>query len=183
MLYLYLKSLHIIFVVCWFSGLFYIVRLFVYYCEAEQQNKVAQNILQDQYRIMITRLWNIITWPAAILTTLFGISMLVSNPTLLSMGWMHVKLAFIVLLFIYQIKCNQYVSQIKNNSLKKKASYFRIYNEGATLILFSVIFIVILKNSISWIFGVVGLVGLALLLMMGIKFYKSILNNKSNPPR
>ncbi|MGL4583523.1 MAG: CopD family protein, partial [Flavobacterium sp.] len=67
MLYLYLKALHIIFIVCWFAGLFYIVRLFVYYSETKDMPKLQSNILRDQYTIMTNRLWNIITWPAAVL--------------------------------------------------------------------------------------------------------------------
>ena len=173
-MYLYLKALHIIFVVCWFAGLFYIVRLFVYYAEGNLKPEPAKSILLDQYRIMTSRLWNIITWPAAVLTTFFGVWMLIENPYLLQQPWMHVKLLFIVLLWAYHFKCHQFVKQIKKNVLTKTSSYFRIWNEGATVILFSVVFLVILKNSINWIFGVVGIIGFMMLLMVGIKFYKKI---------
>ena len=64
----YIKALHIIFVVSWFSGLFYIVRLFIYFAEAEKKEEPAKKILQTQYKIMSKRLWYIITWPSAILT-------------------------------------------------------------------------------------------------------------------
>lgn len=178
MLYLYLKALHIIFVVCWFAGLFYIVRLFVYYSETKDMPEVQSNILRDQYTIMTNRLWNIITWPAAILATVFGIWMLIVIPAWLSQPWMHIKLLFVVLLIAYHLKCHQFVKQINNRTMTKTSSFFRIWNEGATLILFSVVFLVILKSTFNWIFGVVGLVGLSILLMLGIRLYKRIRDSR-----
>jgi putative membrane protein len=173
-MYLYLKSLHVIFVVCWFAGLFYIVRLFVYYAEAQLKSELERNILVNQYKIMVTRLWNIITFPAAILSTLFGVLMLIENPILLKMPWMHVKLLFVVLLWLYHFRCHQFVKQIQKETLTKSGNFFRIWNEGATIILFAVVFLVVLKSAINWIYGVIGIVGFAILLMLGIKFYKSI---------
>ena len=173
-MYLYLKALHIIFVVCWFAGLFYIVRLFVYSAEANLKPEPAKNILLDQYKIMTSRLWYIITWPAAILTTVFGIGMLIDTPEWLQQPWMHVKLLFVVLLWAYHFKCHQFVKQIKNDALTKTSSYFRIWNEGATLILFSIVFLVVLKNSLNWIFGVIGIITFMMLLMFAYKFYKRI---------
>lgn len=173
-MYLYLKALHIIFVVCWFAGLFYIVRLFVYYAEAQLKSDIEKEILSNQYQIMTNRLWYIITFPAAVLATVFGVWMLVENPALLQMPWMHVKLLFVALLWLYHFKCQQFVKQIKNKSLTKNSSFFRIWNEGATIILFSVVFLVILKSAINWIFGVAGIFILALLLTLGFKFYKKM---------
>lgn len=178
MLYLYLKALHIIFVVCWFAGLFYIVRLFVYYAEAQEKNEPEKEILSSQYQIMTNRLWFIITYPAAILATIFGIWMFFINPALLKMPWMHIKLTFVVLLWLYHFKCHQFVRQIENRTLQKNGSFFRIWNEGATVILFAVVFLVILKGTFSWIFGVAGLLGLTILLMLGIKLYKNIRTRK-----
>lgn len=173
-MYLYLKALHIIFVVCWFAGLFYIVRLFVYYAEAQLKSDIEKEILSNQYQIMTRRLWYIITFPSAVLATIFGVWMLIENPTLLQMPWMHVKLLFVVLLWLYHFKCQQFVNQIQNKNLVKTSSFFRIWNEGATMILFSVVFLVILKSAINWIFGVVGIFVLALLLTLGFKFYKKM---------
>jgi len=70
--YFYLKALHIIFIVTWFAGLFYIVRLFIYHTEAQDEEEVARIILQKQYKIMSKRLWYGITWPSAILTAILG---------------------------------------------------------------------------------------------------------------
>ena len=177
-MYLYLKALHIIFVVCWFAGLFYIVRLFVYYAEAQLKSDIEKEILSNQYQIMTHRLWYIITFPAAVLATIFGVWMLVENPALLQMPWMHVKLLFVVLLWLYHFKCQQFVKQIQNKNLIKNSSFFRIWNEGATIILFSVVFLVILKSAINWIFGVAGIFVLALLLTLGFKFYKKMREKK-----
>lgn len=176
--YLYLKSLHLIFVVCWFAGLFYVVRLFVYFCETWEKPQPEQEILQSQYAIMTQRLWNIITWPAAVLATLFGVLLLIANPDLLSQGWMHVKLAFLVLLWWYHFKCHAFYKAVMNRTLRKTSNYFRFFNEGATLILFAVIFLVILKNAFNWIFGVLGIFVLSIALMLGIRLYKRIRTKK-----
>lgn len=173
-MYLYLKSLHIIFVICWFAGLFYIVRLFVYFAEAQLKSEIEKQILSDQYKIMTNRLWYIITFPSAVLATVFGVWMLVENPFLLQMSWMHVKLLFVVLLWIYHIQCHLFVKQIQNGTLAKTSSFFRIWNEIATIILFAVVFLVILKNAFNWIYGVIGIVLFSILIMLGYKFYKRI---------
>jgi putative membrane protein len=102
--YNYLKSLHLIFVITWFAGLFYIVRLFVYQIEANDKPSPEKEILQKQYKIMTYRLWYIITWPSAILATVFALFLLHLNPAFLEMPWMQVKLGFVVLLFIKNCK-------------------------------------------------------------------------------
>ena len=97
--YLYIKSLHIIFITTWFAGLFYIVRLFIYYKEAEEKPEIEQLILIKQYKLMIKRLWYIITWPSAVLATIFATWLLILQPIWLQQSWMHIKLTFVVLLF------------------------------------------------------------------------------------
>ena len=168
-LYNYIKSLHLIFVITWFAGLFYIVRLFVYQIEASEKPSPEKEILQKQYKIMTYRLWYIITWPSAVLAIVFAIWLLYLMPVWLQMPWMHVKLGFVVLLIGYQLKCQQIYSE-----------FMRLWNEGATIILFAVVFLVILKNAINWIYGVVGIILFSVLLMLGFRFYKKIReNNKS----
>jgi protoporphyrinogen IX oxidase len=176
-LYNYIKSLHLIFVITWFAGLFYIVRLFVYHAEAKQKPQPEQDILIKQYQLMQYRLWYIITWPSAILASVFAFWMLFFTSlgqSWLQMPWMHVKLAFVLLLYIYHLKCHQIFKQLQNNTVKHSSGFFRLWNEGATLILFAVVFLVILKNAINWIFGVLGIIAFSLLLMIGYKFYKKI---------
>jgi len=178
--YNYLKALHLIFVITWFAGLFYMVRLFVYHTEAKVKPEPEQSILIKQYQIMESRLWNIITFPSALLATIFAVMLLILNPILLEMGWMHIKLGFVVLLWIYHLKCHFIHKELQQNITKYSSTFYRIWNEVATLILFSIIFLVILKNAFNWIFGVVGLFSLAILLMIGIKLYKRIREKNNN---
>jgi len=91
MVYLYAKAVHIIFVVCWMAGLFYIVRLFIYHTEAKLKSAEEYGILHKQFILMESKLWWIITTPAMYLTILAALVMLYINPGLLTMGWMHVK--------------------------------------------------------------------------------------------
>ena len=173
-LYPYIKSLHLIFVITWFAGLFYIPRLFIYQIEANQKTEVEKNILVPQLQLMTKRLWYIITWPSAILATLFALWLLHLIPTWINQGWMQVKLGFVVLLFIYHFKCHQIFKQLQDGIYKWTSNQMRLWNEVATLILFAIVFLVILKNAINWIYGVVGIFVLVGLLMLGIKVYKRV---------
>ncbi|QFZ54342.1 CopD family protein [Oceanihabitans sp. IOP_32] len=177
--YFYIKALHLIFIITWFAGLFYIPRLFVYQIEAADKPSPDKEILGKQLKLMAKRLWHIITWPSAILATLFGLVLFVINPSLLQQPWMHVKLVFVVLLFIYHFKTHQYFKQLQNDVIKKSSSFMRIWNEGATFILFAVVFLALLKNALNWVFGVVGIFVLGVLIMLGFKLYKNI--RKKNP--
>jgi putative membrane protein len=172
--YNYIKSLHLIFVITWFAGLFYIPRLFVYQIEAFHKPSPDKEILGKQLKLMAKRLWFIIAWPSVVLATLFAIWLLILVPSWLEQGWMHVKLAFVVLLFLYHYKTHIYYKQLQNDIVKVSSNYMRIWNEGATFILFAVVFLVILKSSINWIFGVIGIIVLGILLMLGFRLYKNI---------
>lgn len=178
--YNYIKSLHLIFVITWFAGLFYIPRLFVYQIEAFHKPSPDKEILGKQLKLMAKRLWNIITWPSAILATVFAIWLLVLMPSWLQQPWMHVKLAFVVLLLIYHLKTHQFYKQLQRDEVRKTSNFMRLWNEGATFILFAVVFLVILKSTFNWIFGVVGLFVLAILIMLGFKIYRQIRSKNSN---
>jgi len=172
--FLNLKALHIIFVVTWFAGLFYIVRLFIYHVEAEEKEEPAKSILQTQYKLMSKRLWFIITWPSAILASIFAFWMLYKNPIYLEMPWMHIKLGFVGLLYMYHIICHRIYMQLQNDIVKYSSNKLRIWNEVATIILFSIVFLVVLQSTIDWIYGVVGILGVSILLMLAVKLYKRI---------
>lgn len=174
MTYLYIKSLHIIFVTTWFAGLFYIIRLFIYYKEAEEKEEPAKSILLKQYSLMCKRLWYIITWPSAVLATIFAVWLLILQPFWLEANWMIIKLGFVASLFAYHWSCQMMYNQIANGYLKYSSFSLRIWNEVATIILFACVFLVVLKTTLGWIFGVVGIVGVSILLMLGIKLYKNI---------
>jgi len=166
-----LKSLHIIFIVTWFAGLFYAVRLFIYHTETKEKTSPEKEILQAQYKIMTKRLWTIITWPSAIITLILATLLLTSTLglTYLRQPWMHIKLFFVVLLYVYQFMSHKLYKQLQNNDIRYTSGQLRIWNEVATIILFSVVFLVVLKTTIGWIFGVTGIIGVMILLMMGIK--------------
>ncbi|MBT8280811.1 MAG: CopD family protein [Muriicola sp.] len=178
--YNYIKALHLIFVVTWFAGLFYIPRLFVYHIEAQEKPQPDRQILSQQLKLMSKRLWYIITWPSAILCSLFAIWLLILMPSWLSQAWMHVKLLFVVLLIAYHLKTHFMFLQLQRDQVKYTSNFMRIWNEGATLVLFAVTFLVILKSAFNWIYGVVGIFVLVLLLMFGIKLYKRIRNRNPN---
>ena len=161
-----------IFVITWFAGLFYIPRLFIYHIEAWQKPLPDKEILSEQLKLMTRRLWYIITWPSAILSTIFAIWLLILMPGWLQQPWMHVKLAFVVLLFGYHFKCHQIFKQMQRDEIKYTSQFMRIWNEVATIILFAVVFLVILKSAFNWIYGIVGMLVLVVLLMLGIKMYK-----------
>ncbi len=178
--YNYIKSLHLIFVITWFAGLFYIPRLFVYQIEASQKPPPDKEILGDQLKLMAKRLWFIITWPSAILATLFAIWLLILMPAWLQQPWMHVKLGFVVLLFAYHLKCHHIFKQLQSDVIKWTSNQMRMWNEGSTIILFSVIFLVVVRDAVNWIYGVIGIISLSVLLMFGIKLYKRIRDKNPN---
>lgn len=173
--FLYVKSLHIIFVVTWFAGLFYIVRLFVYHYEAEKKEEPERSILMKQYAIMEKRLWYGITWPSMIGTYIFGFWMVYQLfPDFQIPAWLILKLSFVFGLTLYHLQCGLILRQLKDGIYKHSGMKMRLWNEVATLFLVSVVFIVVLKNTLDWIWGLVGLVLFAVLLMMAIKVYKKL---------
>lgn len=178
--YNYIKALHLIFVITWFAGLFYIPRLFIYQIEAVQKPEPDRTILTEQLKLMTKRLWFIITWPSAILASLFAFWMLYLNPAWLKMDWMIVKLGFVFLLYLYHIKCHLIFKELQNDVVKWTSTQMRLWNEGSTLILFAVIFLVIVRDAVNWIYGVVGIFLLAAMLMLGIRLYKRLRSKNPN---
>jgi len=172
--YLYVKALHIIFVVTWFAGLFYIPRLFIYQTEAEDKLEPAKSILQTQFKLMSKRLWYIITWPSAVLASIFGIWLIYLNPVWLEQPWMLVKLAFVLALYFYHGFCQHMYNKLQQDIIKYSTFKLRVFNEISTIILFAVVFLVTVKSAISWVWGVVGILLFGILIMLGIKLYKRI---------
>jgi putative membrane protein len=168
------KSLHIIFVVSWFAGLFYIVRLFIYHTEANQKPETEKRILQEQFNVMQSRLWYIITTPAMVLTVVFGTLMLIAQPDLLYLKWMQVKLVFVAILLVYHFICQGILNRLKNGTSRWTSGHLRLWNEGATLILVAVVFLVIMRDAVKGMNGVIGFFCVAIALMIGIKVYKKL---------
>ena len=171
--YLYVKAVHIIFVVSWMAGLFYIVRLFIYHTEAADRPEEERTILLRQFEVMERKLWQIITTPAMVLTVLAGITMLMLNPALLQAGWMLVKLAFVGGLIFYHFRCQQIISEMKRGIFRWSSTRLRFWNELATIFLVAIVFLVILKNAVDWIYGLIGLIVFAIVIMTAVKIYKN----------
>jgi putative membrane protein len=171
-MYNYILAIHIIFVVCWFAGLFYMVRLFIYHTEAQQKPEPDRKILTDQFEIMERKLWYIITVPSMVFVVAAGATMLILVPGWLSQPWMQIKLAFVVGLLIYHFICQNKMKQMAKGVYRWTSTQLRIWNEVATIILFAIVFLAVLKNAISWIFGVVGIILLSMILMSAVKIYK-----------
>ena len=172
MLYLYLKAIHIIFVVSWMAGLFYIVRLFIYHVEANDRTESERITLQRQFEIMQHKLWYIITTPAMAISVLAGIAMIWVNPVLLSMNWMLVKLAFVLGLLVYHFLCQNIMNKLKQGIFTWSSTQLRLWNELATIFLVAIVFTVILKSAVDWIYGLTGLVVFSAVIMSSVKIYK-----------
>jgi len=170
--YNYIKSLHLIFLITWFAGLFYQPRLFIYHIEASKKKSPEKEILEKQLKLMARRLWYIITWPSAILATMFAIWLLILMPNWLSQSWMLIKLGFVLLLILYHFKTHQIFLQLQKDVINYSSNFMRLWNEGATLLLFAIVFLAILKSSIHWVFAFGGMIGLIVFLALGIKLYK-----------
>ncbi|WP_373492940.1 CopD family protein [Aquiflexum sp.] len=168
----YLKALHIIFVVTWFAGLFYIVRLFIYQTEALEKSEEKKRILLPQFNLMAKRLWLGITWPSAILTLIFGFWVLYYRWGYMQMGFMHAKLGFVFLLYVYHFICHRQYTQLQKGIAKWSSNQLRIWNEAATVLLFAIVFLIVLKSLVDTLWGIVGLLTLIALLMLGIQLYK-----------
>ena len=169
-----IKSLHIIFVVSWFAGLFYMPRLFIYHTEAQEKEEAAKKALSDQFQIMEKKLWWIITTPAMILTVVFGTWMLIINPGLLQQPWMHIKLAFVLILLIYHFISQKKMYEMAKGVFKWKSNQLRMWNELATLCLVAIIFLVEMQGRLSWWKATLSFFLVAIGLMMLIKLYKRL---------
>lgn len=170
MTYFYVKALHIIFVVTWFAGLFYMVRLFIYNREAQDKTEVERSILQQQFSIMIKRLWFGITWPSCILTLIFGSWLLFYYP--IFPAWLWLKLGFVMGLFLYHLSLHVLYKQQSKNIFKYSSNQLRIWNEVATVFLVAIIMLVVVRSGLGLLWGMAGLIGFVVVLMLVIKLYR-----------
>jgi putative membrane protein len=178
-MYSYLKALHIIFIVTWFAGLFYMPRLFIYNVETLDKPEEVKVALQQQFAIMMKRLWYGITWPSAILTLILGTTVLYeggwNNIIFLEEGrWLLIKLCFVVFLYAYHFSLQIILKQQVKGVFNYTSQQLRLWNEVATVFLIAIVMLVVVKQSISLVWGLVGLVAFIALLMGAIKIYKLI---------
>lgn len=171
MAYHWLKTFHIIGVVVWFAGLFYLVRLFVYHQEAGQKDSPEREILERQYSIMERRLLNIITTPGMLITLGTAGGLLYVLPDYLKQGWMHAKLTFVVCLVLYHVTCMRLTRAIQAGTCTWSAQRFRAFNELPTLLLVAVVMLVVFKSAFPTEASVWLMVGLIVSMIAAIQLY------------
>ncbi|MCC6186971.1 MAG: CopD family protein [Chitinophagaceae bacterium] len=180
---LYLKALHIIFIVTWFAGMFYMPRLFIYNTEAQDKSPEIRDAFRAQFAIMLQRLWYGITWPSAIITLVLGPTLMVQLGYWSQMGeahnmWLNIKLGFVVLLYAYHYSLHIIFKQQCAGIFKYSSQQLRIWNEIATIFLIAIVMLVVVRQAISLVWGVLGLVLFIVLLMSAIKIYKNLRKDK-----
>ncbi len=180
---LYLKALHIIFVVTWFAGLFYVVRLFIYHAEAHDKPEPERSILSAQLGLMSKRLWYGITWPSAILTLVLGptVWLLYSGGTiegallvLRTQNWLEIKLLLVLGLYGYHVSLHHIFKQQRAGVFNYSSQKLRLWNEVATLFLVAIVMLVVVKQGMSPVWGLLGMLLLMVVLMTAIKVYKLV---------
>ncbi|MBU6251257.1 MAG: protoporphyrinogen oxidase HemJ [Cyanobacteria bacterium REEB417] len=169
--YLWFKTLHIVGVVVWFAGLFYLVRLFIYHREAEDLEPTIRDAFQQQYALMERRLANIITTPGMVVAVVCAVGLLSVNPAWLQQGWMHAKLAFVAALLAYHGLCYRLMGQLQRGLCRWSGRQLRALNELPTLLLVIVVMLVVFKaqfptGAATWL-----VVALVLFMAASIQFY------------
>ena len=169
--YLWFKTLHIVGVVVWFAGLFYLVRLFIYHVEAEEEESPVREAFKAQYAVMERRLANIITTPGLILTVTMAAGLLIAQPSWLQQGWMHAKLGFVVLLVAYHLFCYRLMGQLQSGVCQWSGRQLRALNELPTLLLVLVVMLVVFKTQFPTGAATWLTVGLVIFMAGTIQFY------------
>ncbi|MDC0831635.1 hypothetical protein AY599_15170 [Leptolyngbya valderiana BDU 20041] len=145
--YLWYKAFHLIGVVVWFAGLFYLVRLFIYHVEADAEPEPARSILKNQYQIMEKRLYHIITTPGMLVTAAMAIGLITTEPEILKSGWLHIKLTFVAVLIAYHFYCGRLMKQLERGECNWTSKQLRALNEAPTLLLLVIVMLAVFKNN------------------------------------
>jgi len=172
--YLWFKSLHIIGVIVWFSGLFYLVRLFIYHEESRSMEDKLKIAFNNQYTLMEKRLANIITTPGMILALSMAICMVIMQPSWLSEKWLQIKISFVLGLVIYHYYCYKIMNSLQNGTSNISAKNLRLLNELPTLLLFIIVLLVIFKNNFPTSIATWSVVGLIIFMLASIQLYAKI---------
>ncbi len=147
MAYYWFKAFHIVGIVCWFAGMFYLPRLFVYHAEAYEQPEPARTILTQQYQVMEKRLYSIIMTPAMLLTITMAIGLVTTEPDILKQPWMHIKLACVLLLVGYHHVCKRIMKKLAANECQMTGQQFRWFNEFPTVFFVIVVMLAVFKTN------------------------------------
>jgi protoporphyrinogen IX oxidase len=171
MAYFWFKSFHLVGIVCWFAGMFYLPRLFVYHAEAREQSEPAQGILKAQYQIMEQRLYRIIMTPALILTVAMAIGLISTEPAIVHEPWLQIKLVCVALLMGYHHLCGRIIKTLAADTCTMTGQQFRWFNEVPTVFFVIVVLLAVFKNNfptnpVSWL-----LVAMVIAMAAAIQLY------------
>ena len=161
MAYFWFKAFHLIGIVVWFSGLFYLARLFIYHVEANELPEPARKILKEQYQLMELRLYKIITTPGMAVTVAMAIGLLTTETEVLKQGWLHIKLLFVAILVAYHFYCGHLIKQLAADECRWGSQQLRALNEAPTVMLVAIVMLAVFKNDLptditAWtIFGMI----------------------------
>ena len=171
MAYYWFKAFHLIGVVVWFAGLFYLVRLFVYHAEAEQEPEPARSILKNQYELMEKRLYGIITTPGMIVTVVMAIGLISTEPAILKSTWLHIKLTFVLLLIGYHHFCKSIMKKLAAGECQWSGQQFRALNEAPTILLVLIVLLAVFKNNLPLDLTTWLIAGLVVTMVASIQLY------------
>jgi protoporphyrinogen IX oxidase len=179
MAYFWFKSFHFVGIVVWFAGLFYLVRLFVYHAEAEEQPEPAKTILKEQYQIMEKRLYNLITTPGMFVTVIMAIALVWTEPHVLQDTWLQIKLTLVSLLIGYHFYCGWLIKKLEKNESGWSGQQFRALNEVPTVLLVMIVLLAVFKQTLPVSSSISGIIAMIVVMALSIHLYaKKRLNDK-----
>jgi len=179
MAYFWFKSFHFIGIVVWFAGLFYLVRLFVYHAEAEEQPEPAKTILKEQYQIMEKRLYNLITTPGMFVTVIMAIALVWTEPHVLQDTWLQIKLTLVSFLIGYHFYCGWLIKKLEKNESGWTGQQFRALNEVPTVLLVMIVLLAVFKQTLPVSSSISGIIAMIVVMALSIHLYaKKRLNDK-----
>jgi len=156
-------------------------RLLVYNREAVDMPMDSKRILHGQFGMMMKKLWYGITWPSAVLTLIFGMIVLFKGgwaDSFRVQTWLHIKLTFVFFLYLYHFSLHMLFKQQAKGIFKYSSQQLRIWNEVATIFLVAIVMLAVVKQNMSFVWGILGLLAFIILLMSAIKLYKIIREKK-----
>jgi putative membrane protein len=171
MAYYWFKAFHLVGIVVWFAGLFYLVRLFIYHVEANEQPEPARTILKNQYQLMEKRLYNIITTPGMLVTVAMAIGLIYTEPDVLKQGWLHVKLLFVLALIGYHHYCSRLMKKLAKDECGWTSQQLRALNEAPTVMLVVIVMLAVFKNNLPTDLTAWVIVGMVIAMAATIQLY------------
>ena len=162
------KAMHLIGMVSWMAGMFYLVRILVYHAMSNELNGLEKDILGKQYALMEQKAYKVILLPAMVMTWLFGLMMLGIQPAWLQQSWLLVKLCFVLFLTYYTFSLRGHIKNLENGTSSRGHLYFRALNEVPTIALAGVVFLAVFRERISFPALFIGLVLFVGLIAWGI---------------